>query len=38
MEINRRMTVGEWGLLFSLSVLWGGSFFFNGVAVRQLPT
>lgn len=38
MAINRRMTTGEWGLLFTLSVLWGGSFFFNGVAVRQLPT
>lgn len=38
MEINRRMTMGEWGLLFTLSVLWGGSFFFNGVAVSQLPT
>jgi len=38
MDINRRMTMGEWGLLFTLSVLWGGSFFFNGVAVRQLPT
>jgi len=38
MEINQRMTVGEWGLLCTLSVLWGGSFFFNGVAVRQLPT
>ena len=32
------MSMGEWGLLFTLSVLWGGSFFFNGVAVRQLPT
>ena len=30
--------MGEWGLLFTLSILWGGSFFFNGVAVRQLPT
>ena len=38
MQINRRMTIGEWGLLFTLSVLWGGSFFFNGIAVRQLPT
>ena len=38
MEINRSMTAGEWGLLLTLSVLWGGSFFFNGVAVRQLPT
>ena len=38
MEINRSMTAGEWGLLLTLSVLWGGSFFFNSVAVRQLPT
>ena len=30
--------MGEWTLLFTLSVLWGGSFFFNGVAVSQLPT
>ena len=27
----------EWLLLVILSVLWGGSFLFNGVAVRQLP-
>ena len=26
------MTALEWGLLILLSVLWGGSFFFNGVA------
>lgn len=25
-------------MLVALSVLWGGSFFFNGVAVRELPT
>ena len=25
-------------MLIALSVLWGGSFFFNGVAVRELPT
>lgn len=36
--INRSMTPLEWGLLLALSVLWGGSFFFNGVAVRELPT
>jgi drug/metabolite transporter (DMT)-like permease len=34
---NRPMTALEWGLLLSLSVLWGGSFFFVGVAVRELP-
>ncbi len=27
----------EWGLLLALSVLWGGSFFFVGVAVAALP-
>jgi drug/metabolite transporter (DMT)-like permease len=28
----------EWALLLFLSVLWGGSFFFVGVAVAELPT
>jgi len=28
----------EWAMLLALSVLWGGSFFFNGVAVRELPS
>lgn len=28
----------DWGLLFALSVLWGSSFFFVGIAVRDLPT
>ncbi len=36
-QINRAMTPGEWGLLLVLSVLWGGSFFFNGVALRAFP-
>lgn len=27
----------EWALLFALSLLWGGSFFFVGVAVEGLP-
>ncbi|MCB1535788.1 MAG: DMT family transporter [Rhodoblastus sp.] len=27
----------DWKLLIFLSVLWGGSFFFTGVAVRELP-
>ena len=31
------MTALEWAMLVSLSVLWGGSFFFTGVAVRELP-
>ena len=35
--IHTVMGAGEWGLLFFLSLLWGGSFFFIGVAVRDLP-
>jgi drug/metabolite transporter (DMT)-like permease len=27
-----------WALLLALAVLWGGSFFFNGVAVHELPS
>ncbi len=27
----------EWGLLIALSILWGGSFFFVGIAVAELP-
>ena len=36
--VNKAMSPHEWTLLIALSVLWGGSFFFNGVAVRELPT
>ena len=28
----------EWVMLLTLSAVWAGSFFFNGVAVRELPT
>lgn len=31
------MGVREWGMLITLSLLWGGSFFFVGVAVKALP-
>jgi drug/metabolite transporter (DMT)-like permease len=31
------MGAREWAMLIALSVLWGGSFFFNGIAVRELP-
>ena len=31
------MSGGDWALLILLSVLWGGSFFFNGVALAALP-
>ena len=32
------MGTREWALLLCLSLLWGGSFFFNGVAVHELPS
>jgi drug/metabolite transporter (DMT)-like permease len=35
--INRAMTSTEWGLLLTMSLLWGGSFFFAGVALGALP-
>jgi drug/metabolite transporter (DMT)-like permease len=35
--INRRMGAAEWAMLLALSVLWGGSFLFVAVAVRELP-
>lgn len=31
-----KMGVAEWTMLLTLSVLWGGSFFFNALAVRDL--
>ena len=31
------MTASDWALLAVLSIVWGGSFLFNGVAVRELP-
>ncbi|MFE4105574.1 DMT family transporter [Almyronema epifaneia] len=30
------MTVSDWGLLLFLSLLWGGSFFFTEIALREL--
>lgn len=33
----RPMTPREWGLLGFLSLVWGGSFFFNAVALQSLP-
>lgn len=35
--INRIMSWREWAMLLALSVLWGGSFFFTGIAVKELP-
>ncbi len=34
---DNRIDSRDWSLLGLLSVLWGGSFFFNGVIVRELP-
>ena len=36
--INRSMNLREWTMLLMLAVLWGGSFFFAAVALRELPT
>lgn len=33
----RSMTTTEWVMLVTLSILWGGSFFFTGVAIKALP-
>ncbi|MBR0871085.1 DMT family transporter [Bradyrhizobium tropiciagri] len=34
---DNRIDPRDWALLGVLSVLWGGSFFFNGVILRELP-
>ncbi|MDH5752866.1 MAG: EamA family transporter [Deltaproteobacteria bacterium] len=36
-NVNRSMSAFDWLLLIVLSILWGGSFFFVGVAVKALP-
>lgn len=36
--MQTQMTLSSWILLLFLSAIWGGSFFFNGVLVRELPT
>ncbi|MGL1863185.1 MAG: DMT family transporter [Pseudodesulfovibrio sp.] len=33
----KRMGLTEWSMLIALSILWGGSFFFNEIALRGLP-
>lgn len=35
--INQSMETKDWAMLLLLSVLWGGSFFFIGIAVTELP-
>ncbi|WP_296039552.1 EamA family transporter [uncultured Agrobacterium sp.] len=37
MSVHSRMNSTEWAMLVTLSILWGGSFFFVGIAVRELP-
>jgi drug/metabolite transporter (DMT)-like permease len=34
---EHRIDARDWSLLGVLSVLWGGSFFFAGVSLRELP-
>jgi drug/metabolite transporter (DMT)-like permease len=36
-NISKTMGIQEWVLVMALSVIWGGSFFFIGVAVKSLP-
>jgi drug/metabolite transporter (DMT)-like permease len=34
---DNRIDTRDWSLLALLSILWGGSFFFNGAGLRELP-
>jgi drug/metabolite transporter (DMT)-like permease len=34
---NDRIDARDWSLLGLLSILWGGSFFFNGLVLKELP-
>ena len=36
-QMSSQMSSQTWGMLLALSALWGGSFFFVGVAVGQVP-
>jgi len=35
-HVNRTMGIGEWSLILVLSVIWGGSFFFIEIALRDM--
>ena len=35
--VNRPMTPLEWMTLIALAAVWGGAFFFNSIAVKELP-
>ncbi|MCH8685975.1 DMT family transporter [Pedomonas mirosovicensis] len=37
MASQKVMGPADWGRLVVLSILWGGSFLFNGIAVKELP-
>ena len=37
LTITNSMTAKDWSMLLLLSVVWGGSFFFVGLAVKELP-
>lgn len=37
MTTSIRMSGRDWAMLTALSVIWGGSFFFTGIAVKELP-
>lgn len=37
-QIKITMGTGEWLMLIILSILWGGSFFFIGILVSEIPT
>lgn len=37
MTTSIRMSGRDWAMLAALSVIWGGSFFFTGIAVKELP-
>jgi drug/metabolite transporter (DMT)-like permease len=36
MQVNQAMTRQDWAILFLLSVIWGGSFFFIEIAIRTV--
>lgn len=36
-SVPHTLSAPEWAMLLALSVLWGGSFFFTGIALQALP-
>lgn len=37
-NINQTMGMGEWAMLIALSLIWAGSFYTVGIAVKELPS